>query len=59
VFADRYERRSILVTSNLPFDEWATVFQGEQVTFSLRYNNRLPPHFTRAAQHAGVRLTHS
>jgi DNA replication protein DnaC len=28
VFADRYERGSILVTSNLPFGEWAGIFQG-------------------------------
>jgi DNA replication protein DnaC len=32
VFADRYERRSLLVTSNLPFGEWGTVFQGERMT---------------------------
>ena len=31
-FADRYERGSILVTSNLPFDEWGGVFQGERMT---------------------------
>jgi DNA replication protein DnaC len=28
VFADRYERRSLLITSNLPFGEWGQVFQG-------------------------------
>jgi DNA replication protein DnaC len=28
VFADRYERASILVTSNLPFSEWGQIFQG-------------------------------
>ena len=32
VFADRYERRSLLVTSNPPFGEWGTVFQGERMT---------------------------
>ena len=31
VFADRYERRSLLITSNLPFGEWGTVFQGERM----------------------------
>jgi DNA replication protein DnaC len=28
VFADRYERGSILVTSNLPFSEWARCSRG-------------------------------
>jgi DNA replication protein DnaC len=35
VFADRYERRSLLVTSNLPFGEWGQVFQGERMTAAL------------------------
>lgn len=30
VFADRYERGSILITSNLPFGEWCQIFQGEK-----------------------------
>jgi DNA replication protein DnaC len=35
VFADRYERGSLLLTSNLPFGEWGSVFQGERMTAAL------------------------
>ena len=35
VFADRYERASILITTNLPFSEWAQIFQGERMTAAL------------------------
>ena len=35
VFGDHYERGSILVTSNLPFSEWAQIFQGERMTAAL------------------------
>jgi DNA replication protein DnaC len=35
VFAERYERRSLLITSNLPFCEWGQVFQGERMTAAL------------------------
>jgi DNA replication protein DnaC len=35
VFSDRYERRSLLVTSNLAFSEWGQVFQGERMTAAL------------------------
>jgi DNA replication protein DnaC len=35
VFADRYERRSPLRTSNLAFGEWGQVFQGERMTAAL------------------------
>ena len=35
VFAQRYERGSILVTTNLPFDEWTEVFGSERLTGAL------------------------
>jgi DNA replication protein DnaC len=35
VFGDRYERASVLVTSNLPFGEWNQIFQGERMTAAL------------------------
>jgi DNA replication protein DnaC len=35
VFADRYERASTLITSNLPFSEWNQIFQGERMTGAL------------------------
>jgi DNA replication protein DnaC len=35
VFADRYERRSLLLTSNLGFSDWGQVFQGERMTAAL------------------------
>jgi DNA replication protein DnaC len=35
VFSQRYERGSILVTSNLPFDEWTEVFASERLTGAL------------------------
>ena len=35
VFADRYERGSILITSNLPFSDWVQIFQGERMTAAL------------------------
>jgi len=31
-FSQRYERGSIIVTSNLPFDEWTSVFASERLT---------------------------
>lgn len=35
LFADRYERGSTLITSNLAFGEWNQVFQGERMTAAL------------------------
>jgi DNA replication protein DnaC len=35
IFADRYERKSLLLTSNLPFSEWVQIFQGERMTAAL------------------------
>jgi DNA replication protein DnaC len=48
VFADRYERRSLLITSNPPLGEWVQVFQGERMTAarsrcsSERHHGRQP-----------------
>ena len=35
VFSRRYEHAATLVTSNLPFDEWTTVFGSERLTGAL------------------------
>ena len=35
VFADRYERRSLLITSNLSFSDWDQIFQVERMTAAL------------------------
>jgi DNA replication protein DnaC len=35
VFAERYERASLLLTSNLAFGDWGQVFQGERMTAAL------------------------
>ena len=35
VFSQRYERGSILATSNLPFDEWTEIFGSERLTGAL------------------------
>ena len=35
VISQRYERGSILVTTNLPFDEWTEVFGSERLTGAL------------------------
>ena len=35
IFSQRYERGSIMVTSNLPFDEWTEIFGSERLTGAL------------------------
>ena len=35
VFSQRYERCSILVTTNLPFDEWTAVFGSKRLIGAL------------------------
>ena len=35
VFSQRYERSSVLVTTNLPFGEWTDVFGSERLTGAL------------------------
>ena len=42
VFADRYERASLLITSNLAFSDWGQIFQGERMTAALldRFTHR-------------------
>ena len=35
VFSQRYERGSIIVTSNLPFEEWTSMFGSERLTGAL------------------------
>ncbi len=42
MFSQRYERGATLVTSNLPFDEWAETFGSERLTGALL--DRLTPH---------------
>ncbi len=35
VFSQRYERGAMIVTSNLPFNEWTSVFGSERLTGAL------------------------
>ena len=35
VFSQRYERGAIVITSNLPFDEWTEIFGSERLTGAL------------------------
>jgi DNA replication protein DnaC len=44
VFSPRYEWGSTIVTSNLPFDEWTSVFGSERLTGALLdHRARRPP----------------
>jgi len=40
IFSQRYERASVLVTGNLPFDEWTEIFASDRLTGALL--DRLP-----------------
>ena len=35
VISQRYERGSIVITSNLPFDEWTEIFGSERLTGAI------------------------
>ena len=35
IFSQRYERGPVLVTTNLPFDEWTEMFGSERLTGAL------------------------
>ena len=35
VFSQRYERGAIIVTSNLPFEDWTSIFGSERLTGTL------------------------
>jgi DNA replication protein DnaC len=58
VFSQRYERGSTIVTSNLPFDEWTSVFGAERLTGALL--DRLTHHVHILEMNGeSYRLTHS
>jgi DNA replication protein DnaC len=57
VFSQRYERGSTLVTSNLPFDEWTSVFGSERLTGALL--DRLTHHVHILENGDSFRLAHS
>lgn len=35
IFASRYERKSLIVTTNLPFEQWDTIFKDAAMTAAL------------------------
>jgi DNA replication protein DnaC len=35
VIDDCYEKKSLIVTTNLPFDQWGTIFTNEQLTATM------------------------
>ena len=58
VFSQRYETGSTIVTSNLPFDEWTSVFGAERLTGALL--DRLTHHVHILEMNGdSYRLTHS
>jgi DNA replication protein DnaC len=58
VFSQRYERGSVIITSNLPFDEWTSVFGAERLTGALL--DRLTHHVHILAMNGeSYRLRHS
>ena len=48
LLADRYEKRSTIITSNLAFSEWVQVFKNEKLTTAL---------LDRLAHHAHILTT--
>ncbi len=44
VFSQRYERGAIVITSNLPFDEWTEIFGSERLHYRDNPQQRLRHH---------------
>ena len=57
IFSQRYERGATIITSNLPFEDWTSVFGSERLTGALL--DRLTHHVVRRLTRpsATVRLT--